>query len=106
MYFVVSCDLMLKNSISKVLQLRIHTNALSPHLELNGIEWKEMKRIILEYSSLPLFRSFNGGNGKFIPLFGSFSGREWNGYERTLIPLYSLKILNFHSLEIGRNRRE
>ena len=30
-----------------------------------------MKRIILEYSSLPLFGSFNGDNGKFIPLFGS-----------------------------------
>ena len=79
MYFVVFCDLMLKNSISKVLQLRIHTNALSPHLELNEMEWKETKKIILEYSSLPLFRSFNGRNGKFIPLFGSLSEREWNG---------------------------
>ena len=45
----------------------------------NGIEWKEMKRIILEYSSLPLFGSFNGGNGKLIPLFRSLSVREWNG---------------------------
>ena len=42
-------------------------------------EWKGMKRIILEYSSIPLFGSFNGGNGKSIPLFGSLSGREWNG---------------------------
>ena len=32
----------------------------------NEMEWKEIKRIILEYSSLPLFESFNGGNGKLI----------------------------------------
>ena len=58
---------------------------------------------ILEYSSLPLFGSFNGGNGRFIllfgsfnegngrfiPLFGSLSMREWNEQEETLIPLYS-----------------
>ena len=42
------------------------------------MEWKVMKRIILEYSSLPLFESFNGGNGKLILLFGSLSGKEWN----------------------------
>ena len=30
-----------------------------------------MKRIILEYSSLPLFWSFNGGNEKSIFLFGT-----------------------------------
>ena len=35
-----------------------------------------MKIIILEYSSLPLFESFNGENGKHIPLFESLSGRE------------------------------
>ena len=29
----------------------------------NGMEWKGIKRIILEYSSLLLFGSFNGGNG-------------------------------------------
>ena len=63
----------------------------------NGIEWKGMKIIILEYSSLPLFESFNGGNEKLIPLFWSLSVREWNGQEGTLIPLYSLKISNFHS---------
>ena len=61
------------------------------------MEWKGIKRIILEYSSLPLFRSYNGGNRKFTPLFGSLSRREWNGYERILIPLYSFKISNFHS---------
>ena len=44
-----------------------------------GIEWKGMKRLILEYFFLPLFGSFNGGNGKSIPLFESLSGREWNG---------------------------
>ena len=61
-------------------------------------EWNGMKRIILEYSSIPLFGSFNGGNEKLIPLFGSLSGREWNELEGTLIPLYSLKTSNFHSL--------
>ena len=75
------------------------------------MEWKGIKRIILEYSSLPLFGSFNGGNGKLIPLFRSFNGgngklilligslnrKEWNGLEGTLIPLYSLKTSNFHS---------
>ena len=38
-----------------------------------------MKRIILEYSSIPLFGSFNGRNGKSILLFESLSKREWNG---------------------------
>ena len=32
-------------------------------LEWNVMEWKIMKRIILEYSSLPLFGSFNRRNG-------------------------------------------
>ena len=44
-----------------------------------GMEWNGIKRIFLEYSSLLLFGSFNGGNGMYIPLFGSLSGREWNG---------------------------
>ena len=26
------------------------------------MEWKLMKKIILEYSSIPFFESFNGGN--------------------------------------------
>ena len=43
------------------------------------MEWKGMKRIILEYSFLPLFGSFNEGNGKLIPLFRSLSRRKWNG---------------------------
>ena len=42
----------------------------------NPLEW--MKGILLEYSFLPLFGSFNGENGMSIPLFGSLSGREWN----------------------------
>ena len=45
----------------------------------NRMELKGMKRIILEYFSIPLFESFNGGNEKFIPLFESLSGSEWNG---------------------------
>ena len=35
-----------------------------------------MKRINLEYSSLPLFGNFDGGNGKLIPLFGSLNERK------------------------------
>ena len=42
-------------------------------------EWNGIKGIFLEYFSLLLFGSFNEGNGRFIPLFGSLSGREWNG---------------------------
>jgi len=54
--------------------------SLSPHLEgENRMEWKLIKIIFLEYFFIPLFCSFNGGNGKFILLFGSSSGREWNG---------------------------
>ena len=46
--------------------------SLSPCMEGgDGMEWKEIKRIILEYSSLPLFWSFNWGNRKSIPLFGT-----------------------------------
>ena len=53
---------------------------LSPHLEGgNRMEWKLIKRIILKYSSLPLFGSFNGGNRKLILLFENLSRREWNG---------------------------
>ena len=42
------------------------------------IKWKEIKIIILEYSLVFLFGSFNGGNEKSIFLFESLSGREWN----------------------------
>ena len=42
--------------------------------EWNGMEMNENNN--LEYSSLPLFGSFNVGNGKPIPLFGSLSGSE------------------------------
>ena len=44
-----------------------------------GMEWNGIKGIFLEYSSLLLFGSFNGVNGMYISLFGSLSGREWNG---------------------------
>ena len=60
-------------------------------------EWNGIKIIFLEYSSLLLFGSFNGVNGMSIPLFGSLSGREWNGQERMLIPPFSLKTSNFCS---------
>ena len=45
---------------------------------VNRIEWNEMKRIFLEYSSFPLFGSFNRGNKKSIPLFESLNGMELN----------------------------
>ena len=50
-----------------------------PHLGGgNGMKWKRMKKIILEYSFVPLFESFNEGNRKFISLFESLSEKEWN----------------------------
>ena len=51
------------------------------------MKWKLMKKIILEYYSLPLFGSFNGRNEKLIPLFGDLNEREWNRYGK-LIPLF------------------
>ena len=42
----------------------------------NEMELKDIKRMILEYSSLFLFGSFNRRNGKSIPLFWSLSKRE------------------------------
>ena len=42
-------------------------------------EWNGIKGIFLEYYSLLLFGSFNEGNGKSTPLFGSLSSRKWNG---------------------------
>ena len=45
----------------------MHFAILRPHLGgENGMKWKGMKIIILEYSSLLLFRSFNGENEKSI----------------------------------------
>ena len=57
------------------------------------MEWKEIKKnnFVIFPPSLLLFESFNGGNKKFILLFGNLSGREWNGYGGILIPPYSLK---------------
>ena len=69
-------------------------------------EWKGIKRIILEYSSIPLFGSFNGGNGKLIPLFGSLSGREWNEQREHSFLSIPLKPQIFIPPDIGRNRRE
>ena len=50
-----------------------------------------MKRIILEYSSLPLFGSFNRENEKFIPLFESLSERDLNGTREQSLLFISLK---------------
>ena len=78
-------------------------NSLPLRLRLGGgnvIEWKWMKRIILEYSSIPLFKSFNGGNRKPILLFESLSRREHSFLSIILKP----QIFIFP--EIGRNGRE
>ena len=66
------------------------------------MEWNGMKRIILEYSSLPFFESFNGGNGKLIPLLGgnAISRREYS------FPSIPLKSQIFIPPEIERNGRE
>ena len=65
-------------NIEYILQMsQIKPRFFRPRLgEGNGMKWKGMKRIILEYSFLPLFGSFNGGNGKLISLFGNLSGKE------------------------------
>ena len=63
----------------------------------NGMEWKRIKKTILEYSSLPLFGSFNGVNGKSIPLFRRAPLRrmEWNENNifRIFFPLSCLGVL-------------
>ena len=66
----------------------------------NRMEWKGIKRIILEYSSILLFGSFNGRNGKSIPLFGSLSKREH------LFLSIPLKPQIFIPPKIGKNGRE
>ena len=62
--------------------------------EGNEMEMKGMKKIILEYSS--------------IPLFGSLSGREWNGMDRREHSFLSIPLKSqiLHSPEIGRNGRK
>ena len=62
--------------------------------EGNRIEMNEDNNFRIFF---PFLQNFNGGNGKSSILFENLSGRELNKQERTLIPLYSLKILNFHS---------
>ena len=74
-----------------------YLNPLLSKASFGRRKWNGIKGIFLEYSSLLLFGSFNEGNGRFIPLFGSLSMREWNEQEETLIPLYSLKTSSFHS---------
>ena len=46
----------------------------------------EWKIIILEYSSIFLFKSFNGGNGKFIRLFRSLNRKEHSFFSIPLKP--------------------
>ena len=82
-------------TIPNIIYIHSTKRTLRPRLGgRNEIEWKGMKRIILEYSSIPLFGSSNGENEKIIPLFESLSGM--NGQEGTLIPFYPLKTSNFY----------
>ena len=68
-----------KTSFGKKSHIHIFVLSLySAKASLGRGEWNGMKGIVLEYSSLPLFGSFNGENGKLIPLFQSLSRREWN----------------------------
>ena len=45
----------------------------------NGMEWKRMKRIILEYSSIPLFGSLMEGMKSPFSCLRVYKGRELNG---------------------------
>ena len=72
-----------------------------------------MKRIILKYSSLPLFGSFNGGNGKSIPLFGSLGPRlgegnrmEWKIMKRIILEYSSLILFGSFNGGNGMDRKE
>ena len=59
--------------------LTLATNPAHPKPSFGRREWNEIEmneKKKLEYPSLPLFGTFNGGNGKSIPLFKSLSGRE------------------------------
>ena len=90
------------------MEKKVNNKASFGRREWNRMEWKWMKRIILEYPSIPLFESFNWGNGKSIPLFESLSGREWNGMGRREHSFLSilLKSQIFIPPEIGRNEME
>ena len=68
------------------------------------MEWNG-KNIILEYSSLPLFGSFNGGNGKLIPSFIEVRGNEMGRTEHLFLSI-PLKPQIFIPPKIGRNGRE
>ena len=69
------------------------TFCILPHLGgENGMEWK---RIILKYSSILLFESFNRGNGKPIPLFWSLRGRECDVWYNLLFNYCNLLFLIF-----------
>ena len=70
------------------------------------MEWKGIKRIILEYSSLLLFGSFNGENGKLFPLFESLVGGNKMSKREHLFLSIPLKSQIFIPSEIGRNERE
>jgi len=68
-YYMLACVLHCYNILKIYYSLLSLTRFLRPRLGGgNGMEWKGMKRIILEYSSFLLFGSFNGGNRKFILL--------------------------------------
>ena len=87
------------NSINKV-----SDNWISHRLEgENRMEWKLMKKIILEYFSIPFFESFNGGNA-FIWEF-KWKRMKWVKREHSFLFIF-LKSQIFISPEIGKNEKE
>ena len=67
------------------------------------MEWKLMKKIILEYSSISFFESFNGGNA----LIWEFKWKrmKWVKREHSFLSIF-LKSQIFIPPEIGSNEKE
>ena len=67
------------------------------------MEWKLMKKIILEYSSIPFFESFNGGNALIWEF--KWKGMKWVKREHSFLSIF-LKSQIFIPPEIGSNEKE
>ena len=67
------------------------------------MEWKLMKKIILEYSSIPFFESFNGGNALIWGF--KWKGMKWVKREHSFLSIF-LKSQIFIPPEIGSNEKE
>ena len=58
------------------------------------MKWNGMKRIILKYSSLPFFGSFNGENGKSISgrVNGTFTSKAYDEIVKELAEKFDMEI--------------